>query len=167
MGNPRGIKRDFEALERRRFKAVELFKKKKGQAEVARLLGVPRQTVHRWYWAWRENGSQALKKAATVGRKRRVTRKEETIIVQALRDGPEVHGYATGVWTLPRVAEVIQRELGVKYHPAHLSRVVRALGWSCQRPTGKAKQRNEDEIRIWKRYRWPALKKKHNEKAEK
>jgi hypothetical protein len=34
------------------------------------------------------------------------------------------------------------------------------LGWSCQRPERKARERNEEAIRRWVRHRWPRIKKK-------
>jgi transposase len=63
------------------------------------------------------------------------------------------------VWTCGRVAEVIRKEFGVIYHPAHVSRLVRSLGLSLQKPMRLANQRDEEAIRRWKEERWPELKK--------
>jgi transposase len=77
----------------------------------------------------------------------------------ALRAGPAAHGFPTEVWTLPRVATVIERLTGVIHHPGHVWRVLRALGWSLQRPGRRARERDEAAIAQWKRQRWPQLKK--------
>src|SRR5439155_24731313 len=61
------------------------------------------------------------------------------------------------VWTTKRVAAVIRQEFGVCYHPAHVSRVLRACGWSVQKPVKRASQRDEAAIRAWVTERWPAL----------
>jgi transposase len=45
-------------------------------------------------------------------------------------------------------------------------RLLRALGWSVQRPTGQARQRDEKAIRTWKAKRWPELKKSLRDRAE-
>jgi transposase len=74
--------------------------------------------------------------------------------------GPEALGYETPVWTCPRAAHLIEEEFGIRYHPGHVWKVLVGLGWSCQRPTGRAVERDEEEIRTWKRKRWPAIKKK-------
>jgi transposase len=66
----------------------------------------------------------------------------------------------TEVWTLPRVAKVIRNEFGVGYHPGHVSKVLSAMGFSCQRPSRRAIERDEEKIRHWKRHKWPAIKKK-------
>ena len=42
----------------------------------------------------------------------------------------------------------------------HVWRILRKLGWTCQRPSGRALERDEAKIRHWKKYRWPELKKK-------
>jgi transposase len=80
-------------------------------------------------------------------------------IVQGLKHGPEALGYGTGLWTAWRVADLIERECGVKYSTVHAWRVLRALGWTPQRPASRALERNEAAIRRWKHGRWPELKK--------
>lgn len=160
MGNPRGVKRDFDALESRRLRAASLFKQGESQAEVARMLGVHRQTVHRWAKCFASEGRAALKKAGRAGRKPRLSAAELRRIGQELKRGPEVLGYETSLWTAPRVADLIERECGIRYHPGHVWKILRQMGWSCQRPAGRALERDEPAIRRWKKQRWPELKKK-------
>jgi transposase len=81
-------------------------------------------------------------------------------IEHGLRRGPQALGYGTDLWTSGRVAHLIEAECGVRYHPGHVWRILRQLGWSCQRPTGRALERNEEKIRQWKQKRWPETKKK-------
>ena len=80
-------------------------------------------------------------------------------IARALKRGPEAVGYGTSLWTAWRVADLIERECGVRYSTVHAWRILRALGWTPQRPAGRARERDEAAIRAWKRTRWPALKK--------
>lgn len=68
-------------------------------------------------------------------------------------------GYRTDLWTTWRVAEVIRRHLGVRYHPNHVRRLLVGLGWSYQKPERRARERDEAAIERWKRVRWPAVKK--------
>ena len=76
-----------------------------------------------------------------------------------LARGAEAYGFVGDVWTTPRVADVIEREFGVRYHPAHVSRLLRAVGWSVQKPIQRATQRDQAAIAAWYTERWPALKK--------
>lgn len=152
-------RRDFEALERRRMRAIRLFEQGETQAAVARRLGVSRTTAMRWTQAWEEEGREGLRAAGRAGRKPRLSSDQVHAIEQALLEGPLAFGYATELWTLPRVAELIQRLTGVRYHPGHVWRVMRQLGWSLQKPTTRAKERDEEAIQRWVKTTWPALKK--------
>src|SRR5208283_2940955 len=147
MGNPKGVARDFEQLERRRLKAARLFDRGHSQGEVARRLGVHRQSVSRWHQAWKVEGTKALWKAGRAGRKPRLDAAQLEQLGQGLKEGPEALGYGTALWTTWRVADLIEQQTGQKFHPGHVWRMLRSLGWSCQRPTGRATQRNEPAIR--------------------
>jgi transposase len=160
MGNPRGVKRDFNQLEQRRFRAAKLFDQGASQAEVARQTGVSRESARRWFEQWQKAGKAGLKQAGRAGRKPRLQPEQLDALRRGLKEGPEVLGYGTGLWTTWRVADLIERQTGLKYHPGHVWRILRSLGWSCQRPTGRATQRDETAIQRWKEVRWPAIKKK-------
>ena len=152
--------RDFKALERRRMRAVRLFEQDETQAAVARRLGVSRTTAKRWSDAWESEGRNALRAAGRAGRKSRLSEEAVQQVEQALLDGPVAFGYATELWTLPRVADLIHRITGVRYHPGHVWRVLRQLGWSLQKPTTRARERDEEAIQRWVKTTWPAIKKK-------
>ena len=134
MGNPRGVKRDFVALEARRLRAARMFQQGESQAEIARVLGVHRQTVHRWAKRVEQEGRAALKKAGRAGRKPRLSAAELRRIAKELKRGPEVLGYETSLWTAPRVADLIERECGIRYH-------LGTFGKSCGRWVGAASGR--------------------------
>jgi transposase len=152
-------RRDFAGLERRRMRAVRLFEDGETQATVARQLGVSRTTAMRWAEAWEGEGREGLRAAGRAGRKPRVSSDQLDQVELALLEGPRALGYRTELWTLPRVAELIQRITGVRYHPGHVWRVMRQLGWSLQKPTTRARERDEEAIERWVKTTWPALKK--------
>jgi transposase len=165
MGHPAGMKRDFEALEQRRVKAAKLLEQGVPQAEVARRVGAHRQSVSRWAQTLNEKGRAGLKHPGRAGRKPGLDEKALQRIERALKKGPEAYGYPTALWTTERVAELIEREFEVRYHPGHVWRILRRLGWSCQRPSGKARERDERAIAHWKKVTWPEVKKTPREKA--
>jgi transposase len=87
--------------------------------------------------------------------------KEKKSLEKLLLRGPLVAGYSTDVWTLKRIAEMIQTEFGVHYHPGHVWKLLRDdMGWSCQKPERRAYERDEAAIAHWKRYEWPHIKKR-------
>ena len=153
-------RRDFQALEDRRQHAARLFAAGHDtQGAIARRLGVSRQSVMRWYHAWRQDGRAGLRGAGRAGRKPRLSPAELGAVEAALRRGPGAFGFATALWTLPRVAVVIKRVAGVQYHPGHVWRVLGQLEWTLQRPAKRARERDEAAIRHWVTTRWPAVKK--------
>ena|SRR5712691_2001182 len=162
MGNPAGVRRDFEALEKRRFQAIRLFERGENQSAIARQVKVVRQTVARWVQQYRVQGKSALRKAGRAGRKPRLSQKQRQRLQVLLRQGPERLGYETPLWTCPRVAHLIEEEFGVGYHEGHVWKILIALGWSPQRPTGRARERNEEQIQQWKKKVWPGIKKKRS-----
>ena len=166
MGNPAGVRRDFDALEKRRFKAMHLLEKGLNQSEVARQVKVARQTVARWSQVRQSEGPNALKKTGRAGRKPQLTEGDRQRLIEQLTEGPEALGYETPLWTCPRVAHLIEKEFGVRYHPGHVWKILISLGWSPQRPVGRARERNEEAIREWKQKTWPAIKKKRASKGE-
>jgi len=165
MGNPAGVRRDFEKLEQRRLAGAEFLRLGVSQAEVARRVGVHRQSVSRWAEALERGGRRALRKAGRAGRRPRLRREDLRRVEYGLKRGPQALGYETSLWTACRVAHLIERECGVKYHPSQAWRILRQLGWSCQRPVGRALERDEEKIRQWKQKRWPEIKKKPKTKA--
>ncbi len=166
MGNPAGVKRDFGALEKRRLEAIRLLQKNElNQSEVARRLHVCRQTVSRWMDRFQAGGKEALKRAGRAGRKPELTEADRQHLQEFLLQGPEKLGYETPLWTCARVAHLIKKEFDIEYHRGHVWKILDDLGWSCQRPVGRARERNEEEIRRWRRVRWPAIKKKPEKKG--
>jgi transposase len=146
-------------LEARRFEAARRFARGESQVTVARTLGATRAAAHRWYHAWKAHGRTALKAAGRAGRKPRLGPPQLARLEAALLQGPGAHGFATELWTLPRVATLIERLTRVRYHPGHVWYILRRLGWSLQRPTRHARERDEAAIVAWKHRRWPQVKK--------
>lgn len=159
MPTLRGNRRDFVALEARRFEAARLFARGVSQNAVARQFGVSVTAAHHWFHAWKARGRPGLKAAGRAGRKPRLTAQHLARVEAALLKGPRAQGFATELWTLPRIATLIERLTGVRYHPGHVWYLLRRLGWSLQRPTRRARERDETAIAEWKRQRWPRVKK--------
>jgi transposase len=136
------------------------------QAEVARRVGAHRQSVSRWARQLEQGGQRALRKAGRAGRRPRLTAADRRRIERGLKRGPEALGYDTSLWTAWRVAHLIEQECGVSYHPSQAWRILRQLGWSPQRPVGRALERDEEKIRRWKQKRWPEIKKKPKKSGE-
>lgn len=152
-------RRDFDALERRRRRAGQMFARGATQAQVAQALEVSRQSVSRWHEDWSRDGTKALKAAGRAGRMPKLTADQLGRVDRALRKGPRAHGFAADLWTLDRAAKVIEAETGVRYHRGHVWKLLTdKLGWSRQRPARRAVERDEEAIARWVRKDWPRIK---------
>ena len=119
-----------------------------------------KESVSEWLRRYRRDGEAGLRQAGRAGRKPLLDAAQLERLEALLLEGPEAHGFPTPLWSCPRVARLIGDEFGVRYHEGHVWKILRALGWSPQRPVGKARERNEEAIRGWQRKTWPAIKKK-------
>jgi transposase len=146
-------------MEARRMRAADLFEKRVSQADIGRELEVSHQTVSDWHEKWKTGGKGALKRTGVPGRPPKVNEKDLTKVARALEKGPRANGFPTELWTLARVADVIEEVTGVTYHPGHVWRVLRQMGWSRQKPARRAVERNDEAIEQWVNERWPKLKK--------
>lgn len=149
-----------EQLEDRRKRAIGLLKQGYQPVEVARRLGVDRRSVRRWKAAYRREGVEGLRARPGPGRPPRLDRRAKARLEKALLKGAKAAGYATDLWTCPRVAELIACRFGVRYHVDHIGRLLHSLGWSPQKPTRRAIERDEAGIQRWIKEEWPRVKKK-------
>lgn len=136
-----------------------LLDENKGPTEVAKVLGVSRSAVNQWQRTLRRKGRDGLKAKPHPGAKSRLSRAQHRRLLRILTRGAAQVGFDTDLWTCARVAAVIQEHFGVAYHPRHVWRLLRKLGWSCQKPEQRARERDEAEIERWRREEWPRIKK--------
>lgn len=157
--------REGQLLQRRRLRAGRLLQRGVTQAEVARRVSVTRTTVSEWNARLQAGGLEALRRRPR-GRPAGLEEAQRRELMQALKAGALAEGFATDLWTLPRVGQLIERRFSRSYSESQVWRILVALGFSCQRPSGRALERNETAIQRWKQTRWPVLKKTLRNRAE-
>ncbi|MEW6214831.1 MAG: winged helix-turn-helix domain-containing protein [Nitrospirota bacterium] len=146
-------------LERRRRRAILLLKKTENLLAVAKKIGCSVSSVFRWWLLYQKEGTKGLAPKPVPGRPPKLSKKQKEKLVKLLLRGAIYFGYSTDLWTTRRVQELIWKQFHIHYHPNHIWRLLISLGWSCQRPERRARERNEETIAYWKRYRWPHIKK--------
>ena len=137
-----------------------MFRQGKRQVDVAERLGVSQPTASRWHRLWLTGGRAALAGAGRAGRRSKLSDEQLAQVEAALVKGPKAHGFPTEMWTLARVAEVIERVTGVRLGTTQTWAVLRErVGWSVQRPARRARERNDAAIATWVGEDWPRIKK--------
>jgi transposase len=148
-------------LEERRLSAAQLFRAGRlTDAQIARHVGVTRAAVGRWRKAWRQGGAARLMARPKTGRPARLSAAQWRRLATLIARGARAAGFDTERWTLRRIAAVIERAFGVRYHPRYLERPLKGHGFSVQRPAARARERDEYVIAHWPTRDWVALKKR-------
>jgi transposase len=149
-----------EELESRRRRAIQILQRGATVGEVARRIGCSHSSVILWRRMLRRRGTNGLKAKPAPGRPPRLETRQVRRLPAWLRKGALAWGYATDLWTTTRIAAVIRREFGVRFHRAHVGRLLARLDGSCQKPERRAIERDEAAVAQGKRYGWTAIKKK-------
>jgi transposase len=145
--------------EKRRLKAAQLFKRGRGHAEIARRLNVTPGAVTQWRTAYAHGGLKALKSKGHPGFASKLSENKKERFKRAILKGPLAYGYETNLWTLPRLAAVMKGVAAVTFSEVNIWRIVRKLGFTPQKPTVRAKERDEQAIAGWEAVTLPKLKK--------
>ena len=124
---------------------------------IAQALGVTEGAVSQWLTRAREGGLEAWRGRIPPGPTPKRTAEQQAPLPALFAHGAEAYGFLGDVWTTKRVAALIKQEVGIRSPPAPVSRLLRAVGWSPQKPIRRATQRDEAAIERWTTERWPAL----------
>lgn len=148
-----------EQLEQRRKRAVQLLNNGLGIRETARQFGASPSSVVRWKDAYKKGGLEALASKPPPCRPCRLTDKQLQKLRSILLKGATANGYKTELWTLKRIAQIIRENFGIDYQLSGVWYILSHLGWSCQKPERRAKERDKQAIETWRKERWPYIKK--------
>lgn len=130
------------------------------QRDIAEALDVSEDAVSRWLTRARQSGAAALRSRPRPGHPPKLSTAQKSLIPELLWHGAEAYGFRGEVWTCARIAQVLQEELGVRYHKGHISRLLQELRWTPQLPIRRAIQRDEEAIRQWRFEVWPDLRRR-------
>ena len=140
--------------------AADMFARGKRQIDVVTKLEVSAQTASRWHRTFLAEGKKGLAGVGRAGRLCKLSDEQLAQVEAALVNGPRANGFPTEMWTLARVADVIEQVSGVRYSQTQTWVVLgERLGWSKQRPARRAIERNDEAIATWVKQDWPRIRK--------
>ena len=146
-----------EVLEGYRLAAINLYKSKVEIKVIAQCLRVTIQAVYKWIWKFRDQGLQGLKSTTASGVEPRLKEDQFQELIRCLRQPATKLGYATDLWSGPRVRHLIKKLFKIKYHPKHMPRFLYRLGVRLKKPERRALEQDSKEVRQWKRERLPEI----------
>ena len=134
-------------MEWKRKRGMELLRSGMKQAHVARRMRVNRRTVYDW--KKRVDDNKGFRNGKKNGRNSRLTDKQKTDLKRIIDSGATSNGFPTDLWTLKRIAEVIEREFGVRYNTTYIWQLLRILGYSAQIPIAVAMEKDNEYVKKW------------------
>jgi len=143
----------------RRLHAVLLNHQRHTSGQIADVLGAPRSKVSLWLGQYERYGWEALLEGHRSGRPKELSLAQLSQLDGVIDSGPIAYGFSTGVWTSPMIARVIAEEFQVHYHPGHVRKVLKRMGFSVQRPRRQLAKADPVAQDRWQRYTYPRLKK--------
>jgi transposase len=128
--------------------------------DVAAFLGVDASSVRRWLAAFRLQGDSGLAGRPVPGRPPKLSHTQEKVVRRWLADCPTAYGFATDLWSAPRLALLIEQAFGVAFHPDYLTTWLRQRGYTPQKPRRVPRERDDAAIARWLAQDWPRIKKR-------
>lgn len=156
----RGLPTPSDWQEARRWQALALKQQGWQQQRIAQALGVTKGAVSQWMARVQEYGAEGLRARLRSGAPLRLNDSELHLLPALLAKGAEAYGFRGEVWTCARIGKLVERVFGVTYHKAHVSRLLKRLAWTPQKPLERAAQRDEEQIAYWRTTVWEELKKR-------
>ena len=157
--------KDREPRVAQRFHGIALSIEGHTTSQIAQSLKVHRSSVPLWIEQWNQQRESGLLEGHRAGRPAELNVRQQEQLQDILDSGPVAYGLETGIWTSPVISRVIAQEFEVAYHPGHVRKLLKRLGYSMQRPTTRLVQADPAEKNRWVRYTYPRLKKKPGRKG--
>ena len=146
-----------DALEGYRLAAINLYRSKVEIKIIAESFGVTVQAVYQWIWKFQQQGIKSLKSTMGGGVDPRLNEKQFKELIQCLRRPATALGYATDLWSGPRVRHLIKKLFKIEYHRKHMPRFLHRLGLYLKKPERRALEQDSQEVREWKNQKLPEI----------
>lgn len=153
--------------EYRRLRGWELHQAGWTMEMIAEALGVTKGAVSQWCKAAREEGVEGLRTQPRPGYKKLDDEQRQELKAILSTQSAEVYGFHGNVWNCSRIAQLIEMEFDVTYHPAHVSKIMKELGLTPQRPKKKKTRQDPKKVQQWWEERWPQLLRKAEKEERK
>lgn len=145
--------------------AVQLSDKGLSTKEIAEIVGRQPRAVQLWLAEYRQKGKKALKPRKTPGATPKLTPRQKADLRRRILKGASSRGFATDLWTAPRIRDLIRRLYGVEYHVNYVSDLLKPLRLSRQKPQLVAYERDAAAVEAWRKTTWERLKKEPGSKT--
>lgn len=139
-----------DVLEEMRRLAVQRALAGEKHVDIARSLAVHHDSVSKWVRAYRAEGADGIASTKAPGPKSTLSAKQldrlRRIIVGKT---PRQLNFGVNLWSVPVIADTIEKLFGVRLHDTTVQRALRKIGLTPQKPVRRAFQRDPEQIHEW------------------
>ena len=155
-----GRKYDHQTLQAMRMQAIKAVQGGQSATDVAKALGINRQTIYRWMANYLSGGQKALVAKPIPGRPPKLTTEQMQWVAETVRDNtPQQYQFEFALWTLKIIGALIEKQFKIKLSVNAISRVMKLLGFTTQKPLYQAWQQDEKLVQQWQQERYPVIRK--------
>ena len=147
-----------------RDRAVQAVRNGIPKSTVARVYGVSRLTIYRWFDRFQEDGAKGLERKPGSGRPRKLAELTEEELRAIVLRSASAFGFETDLWTVGRLRRVIKEEYQIALSNNTVWRRLREAGLTYQKPEREYYEIDEETRKKWLRYEVPKIRravKKH------
>lgn len=156
--NTDGRSFDHTTLQAMRMQAIKAMKNGVSPETIAKVMGVNPRSVYRWLAAYASGGQKALEAKPIPGRTPKVMPAQMRWLAETIRhDTPQQYQFGFALWTLALVGEVLHRKFNIRLSSGSVSRLMRILGFTAQRPLYRAWQQDAKLVERWRVETFPSL----------
>lgn len=153
-----GRKLDHKTLEELRMRAVQRVQEGESPEAVIATLGFTRSCIYEWLARYRAGSWNGLKAKALAGRPKKISaRQMEWLWKTITQSNPLQHRFEFALWTRQMVQILLWEEFHLKLSLASVTRLLRQLGLTCQRPLFRALEQDRQRVKSWLNSEYPAI----------
>jgi transposase len=149
------------ALEALRLRALRGCELGYSETELAKLLGIARETISRWWSAYQAGGLEALPHERTgrpVGSGRTLDDAQARHVQEMIRGHfPEDWGITAPLWTRRALRDLIRREYGILMPLRTVGAYLKRWGYTPKKPRRRGRHQDPDEVQEWLENIYPAI----------
>ncbi len=132
------------------------------QIEIAKMLGVSKNSINTWCKKYKESGVRGLKekpRGHKLGDGRLLSIEQEKKVQLWITDKmPEQLKLPFGLWTRKAIVELIKQKFGIQIAVRTMGDYLHRWGFTPQKPKKKAYEQNPKAVKRWLQEEYPSIK---------
>lgn len=127
--------------------------------QVIKVFGLHRSSIYKWLNKYDVGGLDSLRSVKALGPETKLTVAQKQRMAKYLLKNPTQLKFDYALWTIPMVTELIKQKFNVQYGFVQVSRILKEIGFSKQKPLQRAFEQDPFKVEQWLKKEYPSIKK--------